>query len=697
MGVCCIMLSVLIPEGFPVKAQEYLSKAIQASFGGMADIEMIPKDKIKTKVRLSFRDTNIPLVVLDKDTEEQCAGIDNGLFASDRYLCYESLEKFVKDLNEKYNLSMVIEEDTYDTSLNIFSGDAEDVYTQDDIDRIIAEKDATREAIVLTKDRKIHELEARVKELEQYQFKYEELEDRLHDSGSLDIDSEVEQKESVSKEAYDSLSEQNKELLGSLMDLQSDLSNANGRIKELEREISEGSISDSKLAKNYEMVRKELSDLQNTYTQQSALLEKKESRIKVLTEKLDEEREQRQSSDNTINNLSETIADLRSELSDKKAENNTKEREISRLYKEVTASKEKEISSDMLEEKNNIIDQLKSELSQLTSENAEYQKTTSNMETIINNQKVSIAKLEGDVKNLKDDIEGKDAKIAELSNNVSELNVSLVDAKTKIEFYEKENSGVENESSIEYTKVKKELIKIKDSIFYKLSEESSENSHLRKVNLLPEMSANDKFKNIYFIYSGSTESTPGTYKEAYTFISPVIKKGTNILLLDLCSDTFLDKYIGGVTKVASGSEWFKKGGNIQKYLLPTSHSNVKILGVGVSYINEAFLLNVDWNSRFKELERSGYTIFVFCGCISNMFGRIFHLSFAHHGRMSLIFAKGSSVSSLRPLLSSVRGIDNISYSKIAFFDYTPEIGDRYKKPLEATNECQVVAYKKVKG
>ena len=40
------MLSVLIPEGFPVTAQEYLSTAVQSAFGGMASIVDMPKGNI---------------------------------------------------------------------------------------------------------------------------------------------------------------------------------------------------------------------------------------------------------------------------------------------------------------------------------------------------------------------------------------------------------------------------------------------------------------------------------------------------------------------------------------------------------------------------------------------------------------------------------------------------------------------------
>ena len=199
------------------------------------------------------------------------------------------------------------EEENVGDVLDIFGDTESGGVSQEEVDRIIAEKDAAREAIVLAKDRKIRELESRIKELEIYQFKYEDY--LASSEGIGEPESEVPSKDVVSKEDYDALLEQNQELQGSLMDIQAELSTAKGRIKVLESSIQEDSVSDSKMAKQFEDARRELSDLRNTCTQQSALITKKNSRIDTLTEEVDKERSLRQASDNSVTALSSTLSD----------------------------------------------------------------------------------------------------------------------------------------------------------------------------------------------------------------------------------------------------------------------------------------------------------------------------------------------------------------------------------------------------
>ena len=692
------MLSVLIPEGFPVTAQEYLSTAVQSAFGGMASIVDVPKDKLKTRVRLGGRDASVSLVVLDKESEELCREVENGLYISDKYLRYESIPQFVKALNEKYGLSMEYEEEENVGDVLDICGDTESGgVSQEEVDRIIAEKDAAREAIVLAKDRKIRELESRIKELEIYQFKYEDY--LASSEGMGEPESEVPSKDVVSKEDYDALLEQNQELQGSLMDIQAELSTAKGRIKVLESSIQEDSVSDSKMAKQFEDARRELSDLRNTCTQQSALITKKNSRIDTLTEEVDKERSLRQASDNSVTALSSTLSDLRADLKSVKVDNESKDREISRLYRELGEARSKEVPSSVIDEKNSVIDDLKAELTSLTEEYSDYKKSTGSLESTIESQGSTITSLETKISNLESQIEEKDKLIGEQSETINKANSELIELNSKLEYYEKGASLGESESSLEYTKLKKELIKLQGSIFYRLSEESSESSPFEKSNLLPNMSVNEKFKKISFVFAGSQESVAGTYKNFYSFVEPIIKKNRNVLFVDLFSDTVIDSEecasIQGKSMMRSGSTWFRSGGNVQSYLLTsTKAKNVKVLSVGISYSNELFLLNVDWESRLKELELSGYSVYIFCGSISSMMGRLFHCSFASHGN-SYIFTRGDKISCLRSLIAARNGFKNFTYSKLIFFNFKMDTNGRhYLKLLEKSNECKVFSVRK---
>ena len=159
------------------------------------------------------------------------------------------------------------------------------------------------------------------------------------------------------------------------------------------------------------------------------------------------------------------------------------------------------------------------------------------------------------------------------------------------------------------------------------------------------------------------------------------------MIVDVVAETFVD-YVFEIRKVVPGIDWFRQGGGIQRYLSSTCLKNVQVLSPGLSYINEAYFLTVDWEKRITELENSGYNVILFFGDISNMVGRIFHESFADLGN-SIIYVEGNATGS-RTLVANLKGLSNGPSSVIAYYNFNKQV-KRFYAMAARTNECRVLS------
>lgn len=681
------MLTAIISDGLSVRAKEILAQALDMAYGaGSVSIDEVQKEKIRMKVRVSLKSPAVVLVVLDTIAEDYCSKIENGLYSSDKYCLYESDKSFVQTLNEKYSLSFSIPDEEVLEEVEEQKG-----YDEEEVNRIIREHDISKDMIISLKNSRIKELEERVKELEHYRFLYEEEEDRKN-GGNLLGGSELSEvkRDVVPREDYQLLVEKNEKLRGEVMDLQASLSESKDLVKRLEKEKTEDSEVDSKLQGNYERVKNELAELRQSYTMQSSLVKSKDEKIASLFSQISTSEGSLINKDKAIANLTETISGLRSDLGNVREDLQTKEREIGRLYKEIADLRVNQVPEDL-------VNSLRSEAEDLTKENESLRKEVS-----AKNQKIE--ELESNLTGLKQELEEKkgslirvESRSKEDSKTISELNKELLSVKSELSYFKKDGVELtEDESSAEYVRLKKDYIKLRDSVFGKLSVSSKPYSPLKDVQILKNMSVNMKFGRMGFIFAGNTESRNGMYKYLSNdvFINVRNNSNVNILIVDLVSETVADKYFG-IEKAVTGIDWFRKGGNVQPYLSSTSSPNVKVLMSGVGYVNDVYFLTIDWEKRLKELERSGYMVLVVCGDLSNVVGRIFHESFATHGD-SCIYVKGNASCS-RSLLASIFGISNSSYSKVFFFDYIRETAERFYNEIAKRNECKILSRQKYVG
>ena len=160
-----------------------------------------------------------------------------------------------------------------------------------------------------------------------------------------------------------------------------------------------------------------------------------------------------------------------------------------------------------------------------------------------------------------------------------------------------------------------------------------------------------------------------------------------VLIVDVVSETSID-YVFEINKVNNGVDWFRKGGSVQGYLSQTCLGNTFVLSPGVSYINDSYFLTIDWNSRLKELESSGYRVIVFCGDLSNIIGRVLHESFAGLGE-SEVYVHGNAIGS-RTIVSNIRGLTNGRESVVSYFEFSPKM-KRFYDMVAKSNQCRVLS------
>ena len=80
-----VVLKVL-SAGLPDSAMTILKQAVSIAFNGAAEIEDLNPANLRRMVRLGGSDPGVVLVVLDKESSDKCADIENGLYSSGKYL-----------------------------------------------------------------------------------------------------------------------------------------------------------------------------------------------------------------------------------------------------------------------------------------------------------------------------------------------------------------------------------------------------------------------------------------------------------------------------------------------------------------------------------------------------------------------------------------------------------------------------------
>jgi hypothetical protein len=128
------------------------------------------------------------------------------------------------------------------------------------------------------------------------------------------------------------------------------------------------------------------------------------------------------------------------------------------------------------------------------------------------------------------------------------------------------------------------------------------------------------------------------------------------LLVELCTDTYMDYYMHnlGVRLQPQGITWLNKGGAVVPYCQNGSQG-LKVLSLGLDYINEAWLMNIPWPDRVKELERTGLNVVISVGCLSSHIRKLLFKLLGMSAGGTIIVSRGMSLS-MRSTLLNMEGL-----------------------------------------
>lgn len=128
------------------------------------------------------------------------------------------------------------------------------------------------------------------------------------------------------------------------------------------------------------------------------------------------------------------------------------------------------------------------------------------------------------------------------------------------------------------------------------------------------------------------------------------------LLVELCVDTYTDYYMHnlGAKLQPQGISWLNKGGPVLPYCQNGSQG-FKILSLGLNYVNEAWLMNIPWPDRVKELEKTGLNVIISAGCLSSHIRKLLFKLLGMSVGSTIVLSRGMSLS-MRSTLLNMEGL-----------------------------------------
>lgn len=644
----------VLTAGLPLSAKDILLDAINTVFGeGVVEVVELNKDKLRQRVHLSYKNIADILVILDEVSTDYCRDIEGGLYNSDKFYTYVGDRELVDFLNGRYDLNIEIQEEAkleLSSKVDEVSSDLVDEYR----------------ARLTDKDLLISNLQNRIKELER----------EIDEYGYLEGKADTEIDESVLAE--------NIELKGSILDLEKQVKDLTSSIEMLKVDLEKerGKVADAKekyklLMKEYDGTNKDLTDIRVAYSQQSGVLRDKVKKIEELQKQLDE-----------VDDLESKVANFKAKLeaankrasalslenSNLKVDLSSRKSEIERLTKELEDNGSKLAVTEALKE----------EVKNLTEERDSLLKQATSSDTELGSLRLKVSELSEELETANRMVEEQGERIKEDDEAITTLNKNNLEMQGRLKLLEVSSNRDVNVESVmsDLEELRRKYEELAKNVFSQVSSMALP----RGSNPIYIYKGINRFNNIKFAFAGSTESRKGAYKCILNECRQ-IGMSRRVLIVDVVSETSID-YVFEINKVNNGVDWFRKGGSVQGYLSQTCLGNTFVLSPGVSYINDSYFLTIDWNSRLKELESSGYRVIVFCGDLSNIIGRVLHESFAGLGE-SEVYVHGNAIGS-RTIVSNIRGLTNGRESVVSYFEFSPKM-KRFYDMVAKSNQCRVLS------
>lgn len=157
--------------------------------------------------------------------------------------------------------------------------------------------------------------------------------------------------------------------------------------------------------------------------------------------------------------------------------------------------------------------------------------------------------------------------------------------------------------------------------------------------------------------SGSEESTANVYQVLRSACTAARKK---VIIVDLVTDSSIDREFG-IKSVVSPIDWLTGAESFRKYIADTRLGHVKVLSTALAYINDLFLMNVDWQSRLGELDAfSADVVVLYVGCLNNLVTKVLFDMFSKAMKAYVICK--ATPANIRTTILNLTGFPNLSPS-----------------------------------
>ena len=132
------------------------------------------------------------------------------------------------------------------------------------------------------------------------------------------------------------------------------------------------------------------------------------------------------------------------------------------------------------------------------------------------------------------------------------------------------------------------------------------------------------------------------------------------LVVDLATDTYMDYYLNSMgydSTDSSGLDWLSGKKTLQEAMRQCREDDEGLwsVGIGLGYVNEAWLLNVDWPARLRELGSSGMNVLISVGDLGSHVRRVLYKSLCLASGHHIVITGGTKLA-VRATVANMDGL-----------------------------------------
>lgn len=203
--------------------------------------------------------------------------------------------------------------------------------------------------------------------------------------------------------------------------------------------------------------------------------------------------------------------------------------------------------------------------------------------------------------------------------------------------------------------------------------------------------AQSPFKNMYVFAAGSAESMMPLYNLVAKQVAQMPTK--RFLVVDLVIDSYVDQALGVKGALKTPIDWMSGAKPINGFISPAKYNNVGVVSVATSYINELFMLNVDWSKRLSELSRLADVVIINVGNIESIVHKILFSTFSAVMRGHII-VKATPIN-LRTVILQLSGLGSLQNTTVDCVDFAQGVSQSFYQRLASKFQSQILSDKDI--